>query len=119
MRTHRFSGRLIGLLAAYGVAAQVMLLPLSLPPAPAFAASLCRSDDGGAPAQPAGHDHGGPCCAGCGLQCHVPALAGDPQVAQPAAPRLRVGAILAPAPFEPAVRSSLRTPQVPRGPPAA
>jgi len=118
MRARRFSGRVIGLLAAYLVALQVLAMPLSMPPTAAMGESLCLRGPAGDPSpHPAGHDQSCPCCAGCGLLCHAPALAGG--IANPLpVPRLRVANVLAPAPFEAAPRPAVPTAQMPRGPPA-
>lgn len=117
MRARRFRERLIGLLAAYLVALQALVLPLSMPAT--FAGTLCITEPSGDPAQqPVDHDHGCPCCAGCGMLCHVPALAGAGTVTVPA-PQLRLAALLEPAPFEAAPRIAARIAQMPRGPPSA
>jgi len=118
MRTRRLSGRLIGLLAAYLVALQALILPLSLPPT--FAGTLCLTDATSGPAHdPADHTRGCPSCAGCGLLCHTPILAGGAAGAPIDAPQLRVAAALVPTPLEAARPPATRTPQIPRGPPAA
>jgi hypothetical protein len=75
------SRRLIALLAAYVVALQALLLPLTVAAHPIVGDSLCSSataDDGRGSA---GHDSGCACAAGCGMQCHAPALADAPAVA--------------------------------------
>jgi len=119
MRARRLSGRVIGLLAAYLVALQALAMPLSMPPTAALGESLCLGGHAGDPAQhPAGHDQGCPCCAGCGLLCHAPALAGgeaDPVLAPP----VRVAAMVAPAAPAAAARPVIHVAQMPRGPPAA
>lgn len=70
------SRRLIALFAAYVVALQGLLLPLTVA---AFAAPenvLCTA---GGPSHPyPGHDGGCACAAGCGMQCGTPSLAGAP-----------------------------------------
>jgi hypothetical protein len=117
MRTRHFSGRLIGLLAAYLVALQALVLPLSMAPTAAFAGSLCLTEQADGPAQhPVGHDQGCPCCAGCGLQCHVPVL-GEAVAPVAVAPQLQVAAAVMLAPLQVASRAAVRTPQIPRGPP--
>jgi hypothetical protein len=119
MFARRFSGRVIGLLAAYLVALQALAMPLSMPPTPALAESLCLGGHSGDPAHgPAGHDQNCPCCAGCGLLCHAPALAGSVAAPLPA-PRLRVAAVLAPASVAAAPRPAVHFAQMPRGPPGA
>jgi len=110
--------RLIGLFAAYLVALQALVMPMAMPASPAFGGALCLSSHSGAPAQgPAGTDRACPACAGCGLQCQVAALAVVPPVPV-LAPQPRVVAVLLPPPPR-MPPPAFRTPQVPRGPPAA
>lgn len=119
MRARHFSRRMIGLLAAYLVALQALILPVSMPPTAALADSLCLTESAGGPAQhPAGHDHGCPCCAGCGMQCASPALA-DAPLALPLPPQAVVVAAAVPAPLGMTPRPAPRSPQMPRGPPSA
>lgn len=119
MRARHFSRRIIGLLAAYLVALQALILPVSMPPTAALADSLCLTEGTGHPAQhPAGPDHGCPCCAGCGMQCAVPGLADAPP-ALPAPPQAVVAAPVILAPLAMTPRPAPRSPQMPRGPPAA
>jgi hypothetical protein len=69
--------RLIALFAAYAVALQGLLLPLTVA---AFAApdnALCVTA-GAATHRPAGHNGGCPCDASCGMQCNAPSPAGPP-----------------------------------------
>ena len=118
MRARHFSRRMIGLLAAYLVALQALILPLSMPATAALADSLCITEGTGSPAQhPAGRDHGCPCCAGCGMQCAAPALADAPP-ALPAPPQAVVTAAAVPALLAMTPRPAPRSPQMPRGPPA-
>lgn len=120
MRARRLSGRLIGLVAAYLVALQALLLPLSMPPTAAFAGApgmLCLTGPSADPAQhPADHDQGCPCGAGCGMQCHAPALAAAPPAGL-AAPPSQVSAVSHPALRDVAPHRSVRVAQMPRGPP--
>jgi hypothetical protein len=88
--------RLLALVAAYLIALQALLLPLSLTPAIALSVSLCSSGTATAgTSAPANHPTGCPCAAGCGMQCCAPALAAPPptpaiaDVAQTEALRLR------------------------------
>lgn len=111
--------RLIGLFAAYLVALQALVLPLSMPPTAAISGSLCLTQRPGDPGRhPADHDHGCPCCAGCGMQCHAPALALAPPVPVLAQQPRVVAVLLPPPPWMPPP-PAFRAPQVPRGPPAA
>ena len=112
------SRRIIALIAAYVVALQALLLPLSVAAAGPFAISLCSSHttSDGAPL-PADGQSGCPCAGGCGMLCGVHAvLAPEPviiatgsEVFGPApVPRLRpTGVVHAPE----------WRPQAPRGPP--
>ena len=118
MRRRRFNGRLIGLLAAYLVALQAVVLPLAMPPAVAFADQLCLTDASGGP-QPHrdDHDRACPCCVGGSMQCQHPALdAGMPAVVP--AGQAHVIAILAPARIEAGPFLRPRMVQQPRAPPA-
>jgi len=111
--------RVIALAAAYVIALQALLLPLSVAAGGPFESSLCAAAApvDGSPS-PAGHDSGCPCAAGCGTQCCVQTLAG-PAVATVTFDLTRSIA-MAPAPaIEPIVRAADRSPQVPRAPPAA
>ena len=113
------SRRLIALAAAYVVALQALLLPLSMAAASPFASSLCAAAASGSGSQaPAGHDSGCPCAAGCGMQCCAQTLASPPPVTF--RPGLTRAIIRMPAPaIEPVIRLADRSPQVPRAPPAA
>ena len=77
--SHRFrSRRVVALIAAYAVALQALLLPLSVAAgAPDF--SLCASASSAGPHSGAGHATGCPCAAGCGTQCCVNAIASPPE----------------------------------------
>jgi len=110
------SRRIVALVAAYVVALQALLLPLSVATAAPFSDSLCTASTAGS--QPAGrHQTGCPCAAGCGMQCCGLALIGPPQVVIAVA--LTQGLMLTPAPaLEPVVRPAGKGPQIPRAPPA-
>ena len=113
------SRRVIALAAAYVVALQALLLPMSVAAGGPFESSLCAAAApvDGSPS-PAGHDSGCPCAAGCGTQCCVQTLAGPPQVT--IAYRHTGFSVFAPLPsIEAAIRPVIRGPQFPRGPPAA
>jgi hypothetical protein len=103
------------LIAAYVVALQGLLFPLSLAAGP-FALSLCAAAtaDAGSLA-PGNHDAGCPCAAGCGMQCCALTLAGPPQVISVKVGLTHVSA-LTPA-FAPTIRPAARSPHVPRAPP--
>jgi hypothetical protein len=108
----------IALAAAYVVALQALLLPLSVAAGSPFHSSLCAAAAAtdGVP-QPFNHDGGCPCAAGCGTQCCVQSLAGPPQVAIRLAPT-RVTAMTPARAIEPVIRPADRSPQIPRAPPA-
>ncbi len=110
--------RVVALLAAYVVALQALLLPLSVAAGSPFKTSFCAATNsvGGAPA---GHDSGCPCAAGCGTQCCVQTLASPPQAV---AVKLGLTCVIATASVRatvPVIRVADRHPQVPRAPPRA
>lgn len=111
------SRRIVALVAAYVVAFQALLLPLSVAPPPPDA-SLCASASSASPHSGDGHGTGCPCAAGCGAQCCVNAVAGPP----PAIVVLAPAAIASHAPppvIVSAARPHLHSPQLARAPPAA
>jgi hypothetical protein len=111
--------RLVALAAAYVIALQALLLPLSVAAGSAFDVSLCTavaSGDGSSP--PTGHDTGCPCAAGCGMPCCLQALANPPPVEAALDQRGTVAMTPAPA-LSPVSRPADRSPQIPRAPPAA
>ena len=82
MSRHLRSRRLIALLAAYVVALQALLLPLTVAAGAAFDGSLCAAAaSASVPAAPVSHDNGCACAAGCGMQCCAQTLAGPPWIA--------------------------------------
>ncbi len=113
------SRRLVALAAAYVVALQALLLPLSVAAGDAFDSSLCTAATSvdGSPS-PAGHDTGCACAAGCGMQCCVQTLASPPPVTV-ALGRTRAIAMTPTPAIAPIIRLAERSPQVPRAPPAA
>ena len=111
MRTRR----IFALLAAYVVALQALLLPLSVATANPFQANLCSEASNGSPVR---HDTGCPCAAGCGMQCHMPALAGPPQLVVADQPARGIVVRMAPA-RESVIRIASHNPHSPRAPPAA
>jgi hypothetical protein len=105
----------VALIAAYVVALQALLLPLSVAAGP-FAGSLCASVNGSP--SPVSHEQGCPCAAGCGMQCCAQTLAGPPQIVIALGPTRTI--VIAPAPvIQPVVRVTERGPQVARAPPVA
>jgi len=111
------SRRIVALVAAYVVALQALLLPLSVAAGAAADFSLCTAASSHGAPQPASHDTSCPCAAGCGMQCCVSALAVPPQTTIALA---REGARIAPPSVIASVaRPYLRSPQLARAPPAA
>jgi hypothetical protein len=118
MSKSKRSRRIIALIAAYVVALQALLLPLSVAAASPFESSLCAAAASvDHEPSPAGHDSGCPCAAGCGTQCSLQTFV-SPTQTMVAFDLTRV-ITLAPAPaIEPVIRVADRNPQVPRAPPA-
>jgi hypothetical protein len=113
------SRRIIALAAAYLVALQALLLPLSVAAGVAPDFSLCAAAASVAsPQSDAGHPTGCPCAAGCGMQCCVHALTGPPQTLI-ALGLTQAGALLPPPAIDPVIRAAVRSPQLARAPPAA
>ena len=111
------SRRVIALFAAYVVALQALLLPLSVAAGP-FKSRLCAaamSADGAPP--PAGHDSGCPCAAGFGTHCCAQTLA-SPPVGTVILALSRALAMMPMPAIERVIRVAVRSPQVPRAPPA-
>jgi hypothetical protein len=119
MRKSTDSRRMIALVAAYVVALQALLLPLSVASGAAIDSSVCATATSAAGSQPpASHDTGCACAAGCGMQCCGQALASPPEIV--VALRLtRARALVLPPAIEPFVRPPEKGPQIPRAPPAA
>jgi hypothetical protein len=114
------SRQIIALVAAYVVALQALLLPLSLAAGASPDFSLCSAATSVASPQ-SGPGHGStgcPCAAGCGMQCCVHALAGPPQAIIVLA-LTSVGGLAPPPAFAQVARPWLRSPQLARAPPAA
>ncbi len=111
--------RIIALFAAYVVALNALLLPLSVAVGGPLDRTPCvASTSIGGSQAPGSHQPGCPCAAGCGMQCCVHALSGPPHQ------QVTVGlaSAVTPIPFPaltPAVRTFVRGPQVARAPPAA
>ena len=117
MTTPARSRRFVALIAAYVVALQALLLPLSVVTGAAADSSLCTAAASlGAP-QPASHHTSCPCAAGCGMQCCSSALAAPPRAV---AVLIRTGVrITPPAAIVAVAPPSLHTPQLARAPPSA
>lgn len=118
MRKPLRSQRWVALFAAYAMALQALLLPLAVASGSPFVNSLCATSSHGGTQQPAGHQTGCPCAAGCGMQCHAHGLAGAPALTL--TPALTASYVLAAAPtLAPAERAFEHRPQIPRAPPVA
>jgi hypothetical protein len=112
------SRRAVALIAAYIVALQALLLPLSVAAAAPFAPHLCTATADNGSDTPAGPLGGCPCAAGCGLHGwdHGFVLP-QPSGVTPAFDGVDARpALLAPSPV---VCSAVWRPQIARGPPAA
>jgi hypothetical protein len=118
--SHSRRGRpVLALAAAYAIALQALLLPLSVAVGGLPFFSLCSAGTSVASSQaPAGHQDGCPCAGGCGMQCCVHTLAAPPQTVIILS-LTKVGALMRPAALEPVIRPAVRSPQVARAPPAA
>jgi hypothetical protein len=112
------SRRIIALIAAYVVALQALLLPLSVAAGSPFNTSLCAAAASANGVSPASHDSGCPCAAGCGMQCCAQTFVGPAQIMVTRGVTRAVKVIPAPA-LEPVVRLANRGPQIPRAPPTA
>lgn len=75
------SQRLIALAAACLIAAQAILLPLSIAAANPLLSAICTSAPSGAGHQPAGSAGGCGCAAACGTLCCAPAALEGPGAA--------------------------------------
>ncbi|MGZ5841865.1 MAG: hypothetical protein ACXWJ8_07995 [Xanthobacteraceae bacterium] len=116
--SHPFrSRRIVALVAAYVVALQALLLPLSVAPPPPDA-SLCASAGPASPHSGDGHATGCPCAAGCGTQCCVNAMAGPPPAIVVHAPAT-IAKLAPPRAILTAARPHLHSPQLARAPPVA
>lgn len=115
-RPRRFN-RVIALAAAYAVALQAVLLPLSV--AIGSSPVLCLSSGSGGGSQaPAGHSPGCPCAAGCGMHCGIHVAAAPPE-SLPTFLFIGAGRSLPLPAMEQAQAHALRRPQLARAPPAA
>lgn len=108
---------MLALFAAYVVAFQALLLPLTVA---AFAmpdTGLCISAAG--QSQPVNHDTGCGCAAGCGMQCCAQTLLGPSPETVSAFSAASVDVIAPPPLLTASVPPMERGPQAPRAPPAA
>jgi hypothetical protein len=110
--------RIISLCAAYVVALQALLLPMSVALGGALDLTPCTVSASVGSAHAPGHQTGCPCAASCGMQCCVHAFGGPPQQRIVLDFARAVAPIVFPT-LVPAVRSFVRGPQVARAPPAA
>jgi hypothetical protein len=100
--------------AAYAIAVQAVLLPLSVATAAPLAATVCVSGSHVGDAIPSDLS-GCPYASGCGMQCHTQNLAVAPPIV--AFPRAPAGAMAAEAQLVGHVQRLIRRPQVARAPP--
>jgi hypothetical protein len=115
MRIRTHFCRFVALAAAYVVALQALLLPLSVAINASFISSPCATSVENS--HPISHETGCPCATGCGMQCCDQTLASPPRVeAAPAQTYARV-TTSAPA-LEVTVRPPAKGLQVARAPPA-
>src|SRR6185503_1545564 len=110
---HRPKRSIVALIAAYAVALQALLLPLSVAAAGLLTTALCADSSTHGPSS--NHQPGCPCVAGCGAQCcEAATLPPDITVAAPlhsSNPVAPTQALIA------AKRASERSPLLPRAPP--
>jgi hypothetical protein len=109
--------RTIALLAAYLIALQALLLPLSVATGAPLASEICSTSADGSHS-PVSHDTGCPCAAACGMQCCAQALTGPASVGMALAPARSSVIAFVPA-IEAVFRPAAKGPQNPRAPPSA
>jgi len=108
--------RLLALAAAYVVALQLALLPLTVAAGPARSAPLCSELAG--TSDPVKADAGCACAAGCGVQCCAPGYPAAPTAA--VSLERKPAGVLGPAPtFVSFAVGQERGPHNPRAPPSA
>lgn len=113
------SRRVLALFAAYVVALQALLLPLTVAAFAIPEAGLCVTVAGEGSPPPASHDTGCACAAGCGMQCSAQSLLGPPAQAAVAVRAALVTVIAPPALLTSIARPTDRGPHAPRAPPVA
>ncbi len=113
------SRRLLALFAAYVVALQALLLPLTVAAFALPETGLCVTVAGESSRPPVSHDTGCGCAAGCGMQCCAQTLLGPPVQDGVASRAARVSVIAPPTVLTAIARPTARGPQAPRAPPAA
>lgn len=116
MRAHSPVRRLLALAAAYVVALQLVLLPLSVAAGPLRSGPLCSELADPAKASPERSAIGCACASGCGMQCCASAFGGPPSFAT-SIDRTSFAVL---TPMEMAAIPGLmswRSPQNPRAPP--
>jgi len=108
---------MVALIAAYLVALQGLLLPLSVAAGAPFASGLCATSAEGSHS-PGSHETGCPCAAGCRMQCCAQALAGPASIGIALA-RPRSSVIALATAIEAVFCPVSKGPQNPRAPPSA
>lgn len=119
MRGTSYLRRVLTVAAAYVVALQLVLLPLTLALASPLAGPLCSQAAAyaGAPADPLKADTGCACAAGCGMQCCASSASAAPSSAH-AIDRNPLWTLTPVAVFGKAALAQARSPHNPRAPPA-
>lgn len=112
--------RLLAVAAAYVVALQLVLLPLTLAAANPLSGPLCSqaASNVSVPADPRKADTGCACAAGCGMQCCAGAALAPPSSAH-VVDRNALWTLTPAAVFGTAALAQVRSPHNPRAPPAA
>ena len=120
MRRTSHLRRFLALAAAYVVALQLVLLPLTLAAANPLSGPLCSqaAADASAPADPLRADTGCACTAGCGMQCCAGSALAPPAYAH-AVDRNALWTLTPAAVSGTAALAQIRSPHNPRAPPAA
>lgn len=110
---------MLALFAAYVVALQALLLPLTVAAFAMPEAGLCVTVAEEVSRPPVNHDTGCGCAAGCGMQCCAQTLLGPPEQGGVVLHPARVSVIAPPTVLTAIARPTARGPQAPRAPPAA
>jgi hypothetical protein len=120
MRGTSYLRRLLAVAAAYVVALQLVLLPLTLAAANPLSGPLCSqaASNASAPVDPLKADTGCACAAGCGMQCCAGSALVPPSSAH-VVDRNALWTLTPAAVSDAAALAELRSPHNPRAPPVA
>lgn len=110
---------MLALFAAYVVALQALVLPLTVAAFAMPEAGLCVTVAGEVSPPPVSHNTGCACAAGCGMQCCAQSFAAPPEQSGIALRAAQADVVVLPHATLVAVPSSDGTPHSPRAPPAA